>query len=87
MGGGHVASISLGDRRRQRQASLGRQLDTLRKLRNRVAHHDNLLEVNVVHRLNGMLSVLGQINPDLATLASAKNTLRRLAKEDPRTLW
>lgn len=66
---------------------LGRQLDTLRKLRDRVAHHDNLLGVNVVSRLNGMLSVLGQIDPELATLASAKNGLRRLAKEDPRKGW
>lgn len=71
----------------QGRHGLGRQLDALRRLRNRVAHHDNLLAVNITHRQNGMLSVLAQIDPELASLAAGRSALRRLAREDPRKRW
>lgn len=69
------------------RTTLGDQLDTLRYLRNRVAHHDNLLTVNVKHRLSSMLSILSKIDGDYPALAMARSTIRRLAKEDPRLNW
>ena len=69
------------------RVTVGNQLDTLRYLRNRVAHHDNLLTVNVSNRLNAMLSALSKIDNDYSTLAMARSTVRRLTKEDPRKNW
>ena len=69
------------------RAALGSQLDSIRYLRNRVAHHDNLLTVNVQHRLRDMLSVLAKIDQDYATLAMARSNVRRLVREDPRRTW
>lgn len=66
---------------------VGKQLQRLRTLRNRVAHHDNLLSVNPQRRLNDMLAILGSIDPELPRLAMARNRVRRLAKEDPRIAW
>lgn len=66
---------------------VGRQLESVRRLRNRVAHHDNLLEVDISARLNGSLKLLSFINPDFPTLAMGSNTLRPLAKADPRKSW
>jgi hypothetical protein len=56
---------------------LGAQLESMRRLRNRVAHHDNLLGVNVRARMNESLSLLAKINPDFPTLAAAQSPLRR----------
>ncbi|WP_166645315.1 MULTISPECIES: Abi family protein [Microbacteriaceae] len=67
--------------------AIGDQLDTLRRLRNRVAHHDNLLEVALKHRLNGMLSLLAKLDPAYPQLAAARSTLRQLIKDDPRRAW
>jgi hypothetical protein len=69
------------------RSALGNQLDSIRYLRNRVAHHDNLLTVNVARRLRDMLSVLAKIDQDYATLAMARSTVRRLVREDPRRTW
>ena len=66
---------------------IGGQLDSLRYLRNRVAHHDNLLTVSVKHRLNEMLSILSNIDSNYSTLAMARSTVRRLMREDPRLNW
>lgn len=66
---------------------IGRQLEALRTLRNRVAHHDNLLGVDVQHRFNGMLSLLSKIDPGYPTLATARSSIRRLLREDPRLSW
>ena len=67
--------------------TIGLQLETLRRLRNRVAHHDNLLQVDVRHRLNGMLALLASLDQDYPALAAARSPLRRLIKEDPRRGW
>lgn len=66
---------------------LGRQLESMRRLRNRVAHHDNLLGVNVRSRLNESLSLLAKIDRDFPTIAAGQSTLRRLSKSDPRLNW
>lgn len=68
-----------------RQA-IGAQLETMRQLRNRVAHHDNLLAVDIRHRQNGILSLLSKVDPALPALAAARSPLRRLTREDPRRL-
>lgn len=66
------------------RVAVGDQLEMLRRLRNRIAHHDNLLAVDVRHRLNGMLALLAKIDDRYPALAAARSTLRRLIREDPR---
>ena len=71
------------------QSDLGRQrigekLETMRRLRNRAAHHDNVLGVLVAKRLNEMLSLLRDINTEFPTWAMASSSLRRIMREDPR---
>lgn len=69
------------------RVSVGNQLDSLRYLRNRVAHHDNLLTVNFSRRLSASLSVLAKIDSDYPALAMARSNVRRLIREDPRRDW
>lgn len=69
------------------RVDIGNQLETLRRLRNRVAHHDNLLRVNVQHRFSSMLSLLSKLDPSYPTLATGRSTIRRLLREDPRRSW
>lgn len=63
---------------------LGRSLEHLRRLRNRVAHHDNLLKVKIRDEINVINSVLSKMHPDLPGFAMYKSQLRRLRREDPR---
>lgn len=63
---------------------LGRQLNSIRRLRNRVSHHENLLHVQVAHRLNEMLSVVHKIHPSYPRLIMANSQVRKIAQEDPR---
>ncbi|MBT2502230.1 Abi family protein [Curtobacterium sp. ISL-83] len=67
--------------------AIGEQLETLRRLRNRVAHHDNLLQVDARHRLNGTLALLAAIDREYPALAMARSDLRRIIGEDPRKTW
>jgi hypothetical protein len=66
---------------------VGEQLEAIRKLRNRIAHHENLLSLPIVSRLNGSLTLLGMINRDFPDLVMGRNPLRQLAAEDPRLHW
>lgn len=63
---------------------LGRRLERIRSLRNRVAHHDNLLKVEVENRLNDILSILSKINKDFPAIAMARSRVRATARQDPR---
>lgn len=65
---------------------VGSHLEALRSLRNRVAHHDNLLQVNTLARLNSSLALLASIDRGYPDLAMARNSLRRLTREDPRRI-
>lgn len=67
--------------------AVGQQLETLRRLRNRVAHHDNLLHIQPARRFNDMLSLLAKIDSGYPAIAAARSSLRRLQKEDPRKTW
>ena len=66
---------------------LGEQLDRVRKLRNRVAHHENLLSVDIRRRLRDMLGILALIDPKLPDLAMQSNRVRSLVRADPRRSW
>lgn len=70
-----------GDAGRKR---LGSQLERVRRLRNRVAHHDNLLDVQVDHRLNDVLAILRAVDPALPALAMARSRIRTVLHADPR---
>lgn len=72
------------DAGRQRLAD---QLDRVRKLRNRVAHHENLLYVDVRKRLRDMLGILALVDPQLPDLAMQSNRVRSLVRADPRRSW
>lgn len=63
------------------------KLETLRKLRNRVAHHENLLDVRIRHRLNDILALLGKIDEDYPAIIAKSNPLREIARRDPRMTW
>ncbi|MDO4258018.1 MAG: Abi family protein [Actinomycetaceae bacterium] len=63
---------------------VGRQAEGLRRLRNRIAHHENLLAVDTHARLNGSLALLRQIDQQLPAIVMRDNMLRTLAREDPR---
>ena len=63
---------------------IGRQLEHLRQLRNRVAHHDNLLHVDIRKEIHTINSVLSKMNTELPAVAMSKSQLRRLRREDPR---
>ena len=67
--------------------NIGRQLESLQFLRNRCAHHENLLDVNVKARLNWMLSLLAKIDSDYPGFAVSTSSLRRLDRQDPRRSW
>ncbi|GAB3306055.1 Abi family protein [Pseudoclavibacter terrae] len=69
------------------RVAVGQQLETLRRLRNRVAHHDNLLHIQPARRFNDMLSLLAKIDRSYPAIAAARSSLRRLQKEDPRKSW
>jgi hypothetical protein len=71
----------------QTRQVIGRQLDDLRHLRNRVAHHENLLTVNVKGRLDLILSMLERINPDYLSYVARQNPLRAMIRQDPRRRW
>lgn len=73
--------------RRNLNNGLGNSFSNIQALRNRVAHHDNLLDVALGNRLNWTLSLLSKINPDYPSLAMARSQLRRLIREDPRRTW
>lgn len=66
---------------------LGNDLNALRFLRNRVAHHDNVLSVNINARLRQMLSVMSRIDPTFPAIAMARSSVRRLLRDDPRRRW
>ena len=66
---------------------LAEQLDRVRKLRNRVAHHENLLSVDVRRRLRDMLGILALVNPQLTDLAMRGNRVRSVVRADPRRSW
>ena len=66
---------------------LADQLDRVRKLRNRVAHHENLLSVDIRWRLRDMLGILALIDPKLPDLAMQGNRVRSLVRTDPRRSW
>ena len=66
---------------------LGDQLDRVRKLRNRVAHHENLLSVDIRRRLRDMLGILALIDSKLPDLAMQSNRVRTLVRADPRRSW
>lgn len=63
---------------------VGRALEHLRQLRNRIAHHDNLLNVDVRREIHNINSILSKLHPDLPGFAMYKSQLRRLRQEDPR---
>ena len=66
------------------QMRVGRTLETFRKLRNRISHHDNLLRVQTKKRLNESLALIGSIDPGYPELIMQRKSLRRLDREDPR---
>lgn len=66
---------------------IGRQLHDLRRLRNRVAHHENLLSVNVKGRLDLILSMLARIDPNYLGYVARQNPIRTIIKQDPRRQW
>lgn len=66
------------------RVAVANQLDRVRLLRNRVAHHDSLLNVDVSKRLNDMLAVLGAIDRKYPSWAMEGSLVRLYVRQDPR---
>ncbi|WP_276686965.1 Abi family protein [Corynebacterium casei] len=66
---------------------IGKRIERLTRLRNRVSHQENLLETNIRHRLNDMLSVLQAIDNTYPAWAITGSQLRQVAQHDPRRSW
>ncbi|WP_336794216.1 Abi family protein [Gordonia malaquae] len=60
------------------------RMERLRKLRNRVSHHENLLAVNAENRIADMLGVLRTLGPEHPSWAMRRSRIRSIAKNDPR---
>lgn len=63
---------------------VGHQVEGLRRLRNRVAHNENLLAVDSVARLNGSLTLLRAIDDALPEIVMRDSQLRTVSRQDPR---
>lgn len=63
---------------------LYRRLARLRDLRNRIAHHENLLSVNAESRLTDVLAILACIDQQLADHVAGVARVREVADADPR---
>lgn len=65
----------------QGRQEVGSSLEVLRVLRNRVAHHENLLTVNTLTRLNESLALLQKVSPGIPDIVMRRNRLRALHHE------
>lgn len=61
-----------------------KRLARLRDLRNRIAHHENLLAVNTEARLSDVLAILACIDQPLADYVAGVSRVREVAFLDPR---
>lgn len=52
-----------------------------------MAHHENLLSVDIRRRLRDMLGILALIDQKLPDLAMQSNRVRTLVRADPRRSW
>ena len=66
---------------------IGKKVERLTRLRNRVSHQENLLETNVRSRLNDMLSVLRATDRSYPAWAMVDSQVRQVVQEDPRKSW
>ena len=66
---------------------VGKRLERLRQLRNRVSHHENLLRVNLNDRMKDVATALNAIDPNCASWAFHGSRVRSVARADPRNSW
>ena len=71
----------------QSRENIGKKVERLTRLRNRVSHQENLLETNIRGRLNDLLTVLKAIDASYPAWAMTNSQVRRVAQEDPRKSW
>jgi hypothetical protein len=65
------------------RARIDAPIGRLHELRNRVAHHEHLLNQNVLSRFNDLLDVAQALQPDLATFLSTSSDIPHLAAWQP----
>ena len=66
------------------RVALGKKLARIHETRNRVAHHENLLYLDVNLLIDSVMSVLNSIDSRLSENWSNPTSLRQLAHKDPR---
>src|SRR5699024_1933301 len=66
---------------------LGDNYRRVTDLRNRVAHHENLLDVRVNRRLNDMTTVLAAIDENIPGWFLRGSEVRSIYQQDPRGSW
>lgn len=68
------------------RVALGQRLERLRKLRNRIAHHENLLQVKLTKRLHDINWVLNSLDPNYVPFVMENSRIEELISQDPRNL-
>ncbi len=56
-----------------RRKEIRRRIDEIRRLRNRVAHHEQIIRYDLVYHYNSMIELISFINPIMAVWASHHN--------------
>ena len=64
--------------------SVGSRMEAMRQLRNRVAHHDSLLSLDIPRQVETILSLLAAMDPQFADIAMSRNRIREILRSDPR---
>lgn len=64
-----------------------KQVSSIHQLRNRIAHHDNILKIHYIKRLNEIYGLLGSIGAEKLIASTYYAPLREHVKADPRLKW
>lgn len=64
-----------------------KQVSSIHQLRNRIAHHDNILKIHYIKRLNEIYGLLHSIGGSSLVDSSYRPELRAKIKADPRLKW
>lgn len=68
----------------EERIAVGQRLERLRKLRNRIAHHENLLQVNLPERLRDIILVLDSLDSRYTPFLLRNSRIEELISQDPR---
>lgn len=80
----HAAIFTESSPEESNRICVGQRLERLRKLRNRIAHYENLLQVNFPDRLQDITQILGLLDPRYVRFVAVHSRINELISQDPR---